>query len=87
MLFKSVLDGYVLGVGKGAVSIEITEEQYTLLDGILKNKPVARGGYEYKLLDSTYEWIEFEIPPMPEPDVDSDTALNELEEVIDDDKR
>lgn len=27
------------------------------------------------------------VPPEPEPDVDSDTALTELEEVIDDDKR
>ena len=61
---------------------EITEEKYNEILEIIKNKPVPPEGYDYKLNDAL-EWEAYEVVNEEvTEEVDPETALNELLEVI-----
>lgn len=61
---------------------EITEEKYNEILEIIKNKPIPPEGYDYRLNDvldwEAYEVVNEEVTE----EVDPETALNELLEVI-----
>lgn len=76
--YKELQNGYILTVGYGSLDgIEITEEEYNTLLGLILNKPTAPNGYEYWLTESgEYELHEAE--PMPEPEPTADELLDIL---------
>lgn len=58
--FKSVADGYVIGIGETTGTGNITEEEYNTLKDLFNNRPTAPQGYIYKLTDTTHEWVKCE---------------------------
>ena len=75
MLSKSRSKCYFNGV-------EITEKKYNEILEIIKNKPISPEGYDYRLND-TLEWEAYEVVNEEvTEEVDPETALNELLEVI-----
>lgn len=65
---------------------EITEEKYNEILEIIKNKPIPPEGYDYRLNDAlaweAYEVVNEEVTE----EVDPETALNELLEVLENDE-
>lgn len=80
----SILNGYVLGLGKNqAKTGNVTEEQYNAVADALRQRPTAPDEYTYKLKADTLEWELVELPEPYEPDdeaTESDyiDALNTL---------
>ena len=75
--YKMIIDGYLVAVGSGSGGTEIAEADYNNLLEIIRNKPIAESGYDYRL-KSDLTWELCELPPMPIEDEEiSDTeALN-----------
>ena len=76
--YKIITDGYLIAVGSGSGGTEIAEADYNNLLEIIRNKPLAESGYDYRL-KADLTWELHEIPPVPAPEDDeiSDTeALN-----------
>lgn len=63
--FKVEKDGYLLGVGKGKSGTEITEDVYNKLTSVIRNKPKAESGYDYKL-KTDLTWELYELPQIEE---------------------
>lgn len=63
-------------------STEITEAEYNHILGILRNKPTAPSGYDYRLTEEL-EWELYEIIADPEEDeeVTTEDYLNALQEM------
>lgn len=61
---------------------EITEAEYNHILGILRNKPTAPSGYDYRLTEEL-EWELYEIIADPEEDeeVTTEDYLNALQEM------
>ena len=81
--YKIIIDGYLVAVGSGSGGTEITAEEYAELLNIIRTKPVASEGYEYRL-KADLTWELYELPPVPAPEDEDATeadyiaALNEL---------
>ena len=81
--YKMIIDGYLVAVGSGSGGTEITAEEYAELLNIIRTKPVASEGYEYRL-KADLTWELYELPPVPAPEDEDATeadyiaALNEL---------
>lgn len=61
MYFKTIINNFILGVGTTtrATRNEITEEEYNTISAIMREKPIAPDGYDYKLkIDLTWELVE-----------------------------
>ena len=65
--YKIIDSGYIISVGSGFGGTEITEQEYAEILTIIRNKPTARDGYDYRLkTDLILE--EYALPPIePEP--------------------
>lgn len=76
--YKIIDSGYIISVGSGFGGTEITEQEYAEILTIIRNKPTARDGYDYRLkTDLTWESYKID-PPDPDPDIDDAEALNIL---------
>lgn len=81
--YKMIIDSYLVAVGSGSGGTEITAEEYSELLNIIRTKPVASEGYEYRL-KADLTWELYELPPVPAPEdedaneADYLAALNEL---------
>lgn len=75
--YKMIIDGYLVAVGSGSGGTEIAEAEYNNLLEIIRNKPIAESGHDYRLREDL-EWELYELPIIPtEDDEISDTeALN-----------
>lgn len=63
--FKTENDGYIICIGIGAGEIEIEEAEYHTIMQVIQDKPIAPGGYSYRLrTDLTWELCE--LPPLEE---------------------
>ena len=62
--FEIQNNGYVVGVGKGNVGIEISEERYNSVLSALPLKPPATENTDY-LLTIGLVWEPYERPPAP----------------------
>lgn len=72
--FKTIDSGFVIFIGTGNGGMEITEAEYTEILTVIRNKPVPRDGYDYKLKEDL-SWDEYELPPIePEPMAEDATA-------------
>lgn len=65
--YKIIIDGYLIAVGSGSGGEEITETKYNDLLEVIRNKPTAESGYDYRLREDL-EWELYELPPVPEDD-------------------
>lgn len=72
--YKTVEDGLIVAVGKGAGNIEITEEEYTKLMALVKDRPAAPEGFEYALTEEA-KWELCEIPAVKDPELSDGEAL------------
>ena len=65
--FKTIDGGYIISIGTGNGGTEITESEYAEILAVIRNKPTARDGYDYRLkTDLILE--EYALPPIePEP--------------------
>ena len=70
--YKTVSDGYLVSVSTGSGGAEITEQEYAEILAVIRNKPTAREGFDFRLkMDLT--WEEYALPPIePEPLTDEE---------------
>lgn len=82
MYQKNTENGYIVSIAKGVTHGNITEEEYNAILAVIRSKPTAPEGYDYKLREDL-TWELFEIPT-PEPEEEEATeedykeALNQL---------
>lgn len=65
--YKMIIDGYLVAVGNGSGGTEITADEYAELLNIIRNKPMAPEGFDYRLREDL-KWELYELPPVPEDD-------------------
>lgn len=73
--YKMIIDGYLVAVGSGSGGTEITAEEYAELLNIIRTRPVASEGYDYRL-KSDLTWELYELLPVPAPE---DEDANEVD--------
>lgn len=61
MFYKYIDDKFIIGVGTGAGSEEISEQEYNAILDKINNRPEAPEGYSYRLTTSL-EWELCEVP-------------------------
>lgn len=65
--YKHIIGDYLIGVGNGSGGEEITEAEYNSLLDVIRNKPSAESGFDYRL-KADLTWELYELPPVPEDD-------------------
>lgn len=74
--YKTVEDGYILAIGTGGGGVEITQEEYEQIMGVIQSKPLRTETADYHLKeDLTWEAYERIDPPAEELDIDDSEAL------------
>lgn len=73
--YKILDNNYILAIGTGKGGEEITESRYNEILSILRNRPTAPDGFAYRLTKEL-EWELYELPPMEEPELTADEALD-----------
>lgn len=63
--YKIIIDGYLAAVGTGAGGEEITEAEYNSLLKVIRNKPTAESGFDYRL-KADLTWEKYELPQIEE---------------------
>lgn len=78
--FEIDADGYVASYGTSTAEVQrsISAERFEMIAGKIRQKPTAPDGYTYKLRADTLEWELVELPPMPEPELTDEEALEIL---------
>ena len=61
MFYKYINDKYIIGVGTGSVSEEISEQEYNAILDKINNRPEAPEGYSCRLTTSM-KWELCEVP-------------------------
>lgn len=57
--YKNVEDTYILAIGTGVGGEEITQKEYENILSVIRNRPTAETGYDYRLhTDLTWELVE-----------------------------
>lgn len=78
--FKSINNGYVLGIGIGNVCTEITEAEYSTLLEVIRNKPMSENGYDYRLkTDLTWERCETHTNEELDEEITLEDAVSEVD--------
>lgn len=75
--YKLIEDGYLTAIGTGNGGIEITAEEYESILTLIREKPTAEAGYDYRLKEDL-TWELYECPVIDDDEIEiSDTeALN-----------
>ena len=75
MYWIQVINGYVTAIGTGKGNEEITETKYNEILSMLRSRPAAPEGFDYRLTKEL-EWELYELPLMEEePELTADEAL------------
>lgn len=83
MYYKIVVDGYIAVIGTGKGGEEISAEEYSEILALIKSKPEAEAGYDYKLKeDLTWELVEAPTIDPTEDEISGDEFLAMVEEVL-----
>ena len=70
--YKTIDNSYIISIGTGSGGTEITEQEYAEVLAVIRNKPTARDGYDYRL-KTDLTWEEYALPPIePEPPTDEE---------------
>lgn len=81
--YKVIEDGYIVAIATGADGEEIAKEEYDEIMSIIRNKPTAESGYDYKLKeDLTWELVEVPEVEPTDDEISGDELLNMIEEVM-----
>lgn len=75
--YKIIDSGYIISIGTGNGGTEITESEYSEILSVIRNKPTARDGYDYRL-KTDLTWEEYATPPveLADDDLTADEALD-----------
>ena len=80
MYFKQLQNNYIIAIGTGAGSTEITKAEYDEIMAIIQNRPAAEGkGYRVK---TDLTWEAYDLPPEPEPSDEDELSDTEALNVI-----
>ena len=75
--YKMIIDSYLVAIGNGSGGTEITADEYAELLNIIRTKPVASEGYDYRLkTDLTWEVYERPVIPLEDDEISDTEALN-----------
>ena len=78
--YKETNSEYITRIGTGNSGTEITEQEYAEILSVIRNKPTARDGFDYRL-KTDLTWEEYELPPLPNP-ADEDITDSEALDII-----
>lgn len=75
MRYYKIGGGYIASPGVIPGAEEISREEYDRFISIVRSRPVAPDGFDYRLTESL-EWELYELPPEdPDPEVSACEAL------------
>lgn len=81
--YKKLKDGYLLAIGTGPGSEEITAEEYENILTIIRSRPTAEAGYGYRLkADMTWELYEVPVVDDSENYITGDEFMSMVEEAM-----
>lgn len=63
MYQKNIKDGYIVSIVKGVTIGNITEEEYNRIREVIRGKPEAEAGFDYRLKEDL-TWETYEKPAM-----------------------
>lgn len=66
-LYKEIENEYILAIGEGVNGKEISREEYDNILSVIRDRPTAQNGYEYRLKENL-TWELFEVDDIPEED-------------------
>ena len=79
--YKTIDSGYIVSIGTGNSGAEITEQEYSKILSVIRNKPTPRDGYDYRL-KTDMTWEEYAMPPAePEPLTDEEALTRYANEL------
>lgn len=79
--YKTIDSGYIISIGTGNSGTEITEQEYAEILAVIRNKPTARDGFDYRL-KTDLTWEEYALPPIePEPPTEEDALTRYANEL------
>jgi len=65
--YETIDNSYIISIGTGSGGTEITEQEYSKILSVIRNKPTPRDGFGYRL-KTDLTWEEYAMPPIePEP--------------------
>lgn len=68
--YKMIENGYIPAIGTGPGGVEITEEEYNEILAVIRAKPEAEAGYDYRLKED----MTWELTEVPEADPEEQEA-------------
>lgn len=81
--YKEISDNYLISIGTGSGHEEITSEEYSQIMSVIRSKPSAEEGYDYRLkADLTWELVEVPVIDEGDEEVTSKEFLYMVEEVL-----
>lgn len=78
---KIIVSDYILGLAEVINNGNISKEEYDRITEIIRNKPSAESGYDYRLRADSLEWELVEVPVIDEQPEDEAT-IEDYEEAI-----
>ena len=72
--YKVVSAGYILSIGTGPTGDEITEEEYSEILKVIRNKPAGSDTTDHSLR-TDLTWEEYAVEPV-DPDIDEAEAYD-----------
>ena len=79
MYQKNTENGYIVSIVSGVTNGNITEEEYSSILSVIRNKPTPPEGHDYKLREDL-TWELFELPT-PEPE-DEEATENDYKSAL-----
>lgn len=77
---KIIVDGYILGLAEVEQNGNISKEEYDRITEIIRNKPIAESGFDYRLRADSIEWELVEVPA--EEEQTEEATIEDFEEAI-----
>lgn len=71
MYKKIVSDGYIVSIIKGVSEGNISEQEYESIMQVIKSKPVAPEGYDFRLKEDL-SWELYEMELVDEPEIEEE---------------
>ena len=65
MYQQNTKDGYIVSIVKGVTNGNLTEEEYNGIIEVIRNKPIADKGFDYKLKENL-TWELYDLPKSEE---------------------
>ena len=75
MYQKNTENGYIVSIVKGVSVGNITEAEYQAINDIIRNKPTAEQGFDYRLREE----LTWELVQLPEPEREDEETATEAD--------